>query len=258
MNVVSASRSALVRKLPVQTHRIAGVTFEGRQEILRLLSELKPETSACLMFEKEPQNPYDPNAVAVKLVDDTKLGYIPRAETSSFIHSLCFGRIRSLGQAKDTSNLGCIVEVQPKLPPVINLAIPTDLVDQCSGLVNSLSGNAAWEAYRTDLCRQMNNKCSISNADTSNVEARWSIGGGVVKLVGFALQHPFLRSLQYIDPNDFVDFDETCRAISVLNPGMTEDEASMVFSRQVDLAEMRAGECWGLDVGKLDTFLSGR
>lgn len=78
MNVLRESRAALARKLPVQTHRIAGVTFEGRQSTLKLLRELLPdEASASLMFEKEPENPFDANAVAVKLVDDTKLGYVP-------------------------------------------------------------------------------------------------------------------------------------------------------------------------------------
>jgi hypothetical protein len=189
----------------------------------------------------------------VKLVDDTKLGYVPRTETGAFVHSLCFGRIRSIGQAKDSMNYGCIVESQPRLPPVVNLSIPADVVKECSGLVDSLRG-AAWDAYRADLCRRMKNRCSITNAETSHVEARWSVGGGVVKLVAFALQHPFLRGIQYIDPDDFVDMMEVCKVMSALNPGMTEDEAALVFSRQVDLAEARAGEC-RVDVSLLDAIL---
>ena len=226
------------------------------------MSELLPDKdSVSLMFEKEPENPFDPNAVAVKLVDDTKLGYVPRAETGSFRYSLCFGRLRSLGQAKDTSNFGCIVEVQPQLPPVMNLAVPADLVPQCSRLVSdlSMSGSAAWDAYRGDLCRRMSKRCSISNAETDNVEARWSIcdGDRTVRLAGFALQHPLLARVQYIDPNVFVDFEEICSFISAMNPGMTEDEASMVFSRQMDLAESRAGEGWRLDLSNLDVLLGG-
>ena len=260
MNVLRASRAALARKLPVQTHRIAGVTFEGRQSTLKTLRQILPDgTSASLIFEKEPENPFDANAVAVKLVDDTKLGYVPRAETGSFRYSLCFGRLRSLGQAKDTSNFGCIVEVQPQLPPVMNLAVPADLVQRCSRLVSDLSssGNAAWDAYRTELCNRMGKRCSISNAETENVEARWSICGmdRTVRLGGFALQHPLLARVQYIDPDEFVDFEEVCSIISAMNPGMTEDEASMVFSRQLDLAESRATEGWTLDLSNVDDLL---
>ncbi len=260
MNVLRASRAALARKLPVQTHRVAGVTFEGRQSTLTLLSELLPdERSVSLMFEKEPENPFDADAVAVKLVDNTKLGYVPRAETGSFRYSLCFGRLRSLGQAKDTSNFGCIVEVQPQLPPAMNLAVPADLVPLCSRLVSDLSssGDEAWDTYRTELCRRMGNRCSISNAETDNVEARWSICGAdrTVRLAGFALQHPLLARMQYIDPDDFVDFEEICSVISAMNPGMREDEASMVFSRQLDLAESRASEGWTLDLSNVDDLL---
>ena len=262
MNVLRESRAALARKLPVQTHRIAGVTFEGRQSTLKLLRELLPdEASASLMFEKEPENPFDANTVAVKLVDDTKLGYVPRAETGSFRYSLCFGRLRSLGLAEETSNFGCIVEVQPQLPPVMNLAIPANLVPQCSQLVSDLSSSrsTAWDAYRTELCRRMGKRCSISYAETENVEARWSICSGdrTVRLGGFALQHPLLARVQYIDPDEFVDFEEICSVISAMNPGMREDEASMVFSRQLDLAESRASEGWTLDLSNVDDLLSG-
>jgi len=62
-----ASRLDLVRRLPVVTHRIAGVTFENRQEPLQLLTRLRNTgLTTTVMLEKEPENPYDANAVAVR------------------------------------------------------------------------------------------------------------------------------------------------------------------------------------------------
>lgn len=260
---LASARLELASKLPMHTHRIAGVTFDGRQENLRMLTRLSPSTITVIL-EREPENPYDPNAVAVKLVDGTKLGYIPRIETGAFVYSLTFGRIRSIGQAANTENYGCIVEVQPKLPPVVNLSLPAKpkIVKKCAGLVESLAG-PNWESYKADLCRQMNNRCSISNVETTAVEARWAMlsdpsGKQVVKLTAFALQHPYLSKMQYVDPENFVDLDEIAGAISVLNPGMTVDEATMVFTRQEELAEARAGEDWMVDTSLLDTLLEGR
>jgi len=220
------------------------------------LSQLRPQNPITVMNEKEPENPYDPNAVAVKLLDDTKLGYIPRDETSGFVYSITFGRIRSIGQAANTDTLGCIVEVQHKLPPVLPWSIPSDLVSECAGLVPSLSG-PQWDKYRADLCRRMRNRCSVSNVETTNIEARWALSekDHLVKLTALAVQHPFLARLQYIDPDEFVDLDEIAGAISALNPGMSIDEATMVFSRQVETAEMRAGEGWRVDTGLLDDLL---
>jgi hypothetical protein len=59
--------------------RVAGVTFEGRQAILKKLREsgTRPEVRLVL----EPSNPYDAHAVRVEfLVDGTwqHVGYVPR------------------------------------------------------------------------------------------------------------------------------------------------------------------------------------
>lgn len=57
--------------------KVAGVTYESRQDIIAKLTGREPAR-----IEPEPTNPYDPNALAVKvaLVDGTiaHIGYIPR------------------------------------------------------------------------------------------------------------------------------------------------------------------------------------
>ena len=56
--------------------KIAGVTFEGRQSLIAQLTGREP----CRL-EPEPTNPYDSNAIAVKVAhgaDIWHIGYIPR------------------------------------------------------------------------------------------------------------------------------------------------------------------------------------
>lgn len=57
--------------------KVAGVTFEGRQEILARVTKNMP----CRL-EPEPGNPYDSNAVAVKVATEPgkveHVGYVPK------------------------------------------------------------------------------------------------------------------------------------------------------------------------------------
>lgn len=56
--------------------RVAGATYENRQDIIARLNRTDP----CRL-EPEPENPYDPNAIAVKVSHDGSIhhvGYIPK------------------------------------------------------------------------------------------------------------------------------------------------------------------------------------
>lgn len=61
----------------VFTTKVAGVTFEGRQDIIAKLSGTEP----CRIVP-EPENAYDPNALAVQVAilpgEIQHVGYIPR------------------------------------------------------------------------------------------------------------------------------------------------------------------------------------
>ena len=69
--------------------KLAGVTFEGRQDILK---EFDGE-GLDVKLVPEPENDYDPNAIAVQLMDGRKVGYIGKA-AAGFIakHELKFAR----------------------------------------------------------------------------------------------------------------------------------------------------------------------
>lgn len=56
--------------------KVAGVTYEGRQALIAQITTIDP----CRL-EPEPTNPYDPNAIAVKVAHGGEvwhIGYVPR------------------------------------------------------------------------------------------------------------------------------------------------------------------------------------
>ena len=60
--------------------RVAGVTAENRQKILKALYNHPMLNSSVLCFDlvPEPENPYDPNAVAVYIGQKYIIGYVPK------------------------------------------------------------------------------------------------------------------------------------------------------------------------------------
>ena len=60
--------------------RVAGVTAENRQKLLKALYNHPMLNSSALRFTlvPEPDNPYDPNAVAVYISEKYVVGYVPK------------------------------------------------------------------------------------------------------------------------------------------------------------------------------------
>jgi single-stranded-DNA-specific exonuclease len=62
--------------------KVAGVTFEGRQEMIALLRGGEP-----VRIVPEPTNPYDPNALRVEVASKGEIlhvGYIPRDKAAEY------------------------------------------------------------------------------------------------------------------------------------------------------------------------------
>jgi single-stranded-DNA-specific exonuclease len=67
--------------------KLAGVTFEGRQSVIRTLQE-----GQVLYFVREPDNPYDANAINVKTADGRSVGFIAKDKNSSLAYDLDHGK----------------------------------------------------------------------------------------------------------------------------------------------------------------------
>lgn len=67
---------------PIKT-RVAGVTFDNRDGTPRQPFIRKVKKDDRLLLRREPDNPFDPNAIAVSWTDTAgdshQLGYVPRA-----------------------------------------------------------------------------------------------------------------------------------------------------------------------------------
>jgi len=93
---------------------VRGITFDNRQQIIAELEE-----NMLLELSPEPENPYDPNAVAI-LFEGEKIGYIPR-EYSAYISSLLQQGIKLYIT---------VLRIIEKITPERKLRIPIVLVYQ--------------------------------------------------------------------------------------------------------------------------------
>lgn len=59
--------------------KLAGVTFEGRQLVIRNLNRMGIlDPGSPLILKREPSNPYDSFAVAVFASNGQQIGYLPK------------------------------------------------------------------------------------------------------------------------------------------------------------------------------------
>lgn len=92
--------------------RVAGVTFEGRQGVLK-----ESKAGDPILLVKEPDNPKDDRAIKVlnnSLSPAQSIGYIPRDRTVVFHLLMDSGalqvvEIASIGPVKETDILGVII-----------------------------------------------------------------------------------------------------------------------------------------------------
>lgn len=66
--------------------KAAGVTYEGRQEVLKYLSQFRPK-NLTVTLERDTSNTYDRNAIRIVvhipyLKKKAKIGYVPKAYSS--------------------------------------------------------------------------------------------------------------------------------------------------------------------------------
>ena len=84
-------------KREVGSFQVAGVTFEGRQELLEKLQMdyIRNPDKKTVDFKSEPENQYDVNAIAVWVDIEgelKKIGYVPKAINLNFKEILNSGK----------------------------------------------------------------------------------------------------------------------------------------------------------------------
>jgi hypothetical protein len=101
-----------------EVYKVVGVTFDGKQDVLRTIQE-----GDILELTPEPNNKFDPNAVAVSLPDGSPVGYVPK-NFAAMMHDiaplLAVQVVSVLGG--DGFSLGIRVKfIRKDTPTVVNL-----------------------------------------------------------------------------------------------------------------------------------------
>lgn len=185
--------------------------------------------------------------MAISTLDAIPLGYVPKDRTQAFIHSICFGKVYSVGQAQEGGLWGCSVDMQPRTPPVVVLSLPANLQGRCH--VTRLLAGSQWDTVRNETLRRTNWRCNISGAPTSRVAERWALDEEcrVLKLVGFAAEAPEVTRIA-----DMLETGEDLsRELQIMNE-WTDQDVARYLKHAVELAQKRGqrGE-WRLDLGVL-------
>lgn len=253
------SRALLRSALPIELIRAVGVSFQQRQEAV---AHLSPGQPVC--FVQEPDNPVDPNAVAITSLSDVPLGYVPKSCTGPFIHRVCFGLVCSVGQAENSTLYGFTAEVQPRVPPITVLALPEEVADVCIHLTRTLSGSR-WDVLESQIIIDMNRQCSLSAVPTENIVARWEVDDKdrVVRLLGFALQAPELTTIEnmLIKFSDHKNLDvwqqnnSTVETLCLLN-GWKDCSDGLTYLKRRQVLQMERSrptnnDRWSLDLSYL-------
>lgn len=102
-----------------QCYNVVGVTFEGRQQVLQeFFRNYKVGGKYDVSLEKEDDNQYDPNAIAVSLdmgnSDFRKVGYISRQDNvllGKVLGKLKTAKLRSMGPNRN-GDIGLTIEAE--------------------------------------------------------------------------------------------------------------------------------------------------
>jgi HIRAN domain len=244
MQRVLHSRSQLRSSQPVELLQIVGVSFEGRQEAV---SQLEPLQG--LAFKKEPENPYDPNAVAVNTLDGISLGYVSKERTEAFTRPICFGQVHSAGQAEGSGMWGCSAEVQPHVPPVIVLPIPANLTGKCH-VAELLQGSSEWEARQAEILKRSEGRCSVSGSSTNYVGEQWDVRAKerVFRLLGFSSQAPEVARIAHMLETG----EDLKRELAVMNGWSDEDLKRYLKGVEKQRSSTSEEGQWKLDLKVLE------
>lgn len=68
--------------------KAAGVTFDGRQEIIKKL-----KIGDKLRFQPEPTNPYDYHAVRIISEDGESIGYVPKERNEQIFQNIVYAKM---------------------------------------------------------------------------------------------------------------------------------------------------------------------
>ncbi|GLI69015.1 hypothetical protein VaNZ11_013554, partial [Volvox africanus] len=152
-------RRVTEKKLSVEAFTIAGVTFAGRQDLIRQL-----QRDQIVYLERETWNQYDLLAVRVLDLHGRVLGYIPRrdGQNARFTYESGFGLVASTGLVKDTAVYGARLYARPKLASLVldPMVLPSMEAASLADLRSIFSER--WAPIRATTLAAANFRCEVT------------------------------------------------------------------------------------------------
>ena len=176
--VPGPERRAKLEAAPVVQARVAGVSFQDRQEAVAALRQ-----GEGLLLVREPLNEFDNRAVHVTSLRGRSLGYVPRDRTHLFPLPITLAFVAAVG-AGDHGLWGLTLCSKPTLPPITVEFTPTscrpDPLLGPGGLAEGADAgprealNGAVEAAEREQC------CGVCGAPAEKVDQQYEYLEGAV------------------------------------------------------------------------------
>ncbi|KAK9817263.1 hypothetical protein WJX72_011983 [[Myrmecia] bisecta] len=247
---VAEARRQMLESLPLESFKVVGVSFEGRQEVVSKL-----QTAQALMLVKEPHNEHDPNAVAVLTLAGAQLGYVPRELTQNFTQDVTFASVYSFG-ANELGLYGAQVAVRPTLPPLTLDALPASLAAAAN--LSQEVAKDEWDRLRRTTYRNANFRCEITGGAGPDhpVECheRWYLDDvtHTAKLMGLMALAPEVHLAKHADRQK----DERRRQAAIWTLQEVNEwnvnEADTYLRYVAAKAAERSQHAWKFDLGWLE------
>ncbi|KAF6264886.1 hypothetical protein COO60DRAFT_1181779 [Scenedesmus sp. NREL 46B-D3] len=220
------ARKQLLQRCPLQLFRLRGVTFDGRQEVVKQLKPGQP-----LQFLQEPSNPADPGAVHVTTLDGCSVGYVAQHLTPAFPLQACFGAVVSVGLAQGTDNWGVSAACSP---PLHGLALDLLPASWPQADMQQVFGASGWQQLQQQALSRYQQRCAVTSVPASEVplqvvpQWRFDHLKQQVQLAELIpLCQPLLQ-LQQLEAAASTNAEQRAAAVSVLQQVMMWEESECV------------------------------
>lgn len=228
---------------------LAGVTFDGRQSVVRNV-----EVGQKVLLERERDNLKDPNAVAALTLGGDHLGYIKAKFNRCFEYDSTFGTVTGAGFSERANSYYARVACEPATPP-LTLDLPPIFAS-----VHELTGPDFFDRVCSERIAKAAGACETCrkpHGSQPQCQEVWAIDPtertqtlrGVICLCSSCAQVRKLRHRQHLGTDEVDEIPDWWKGHFCHVTGLTESEAAAYMERAFRLwRRYRTDPEWRVDV----------
>ena len=198
---------------PVVQARVAGVSFQDRQEAVAALRQ-----GEGLLLMREPLNEFDPRAIHVRSLGGRSLGYVPRDRTHLFPLPTTLAFVAAVG-AGDHGLWGLTLCSKPTLPPLTVEFTPTSCHPRPQlgrgGLAEGTDAGPQEALERAVEAAEKEQCCGVCGAPATEIDQQYEYLEGALGAGG---EEPYMVRIR-----KFVGVRRLCAACSGVR-GLSPEE----------------------------------